>query len=254
MDRFERRERSKSWESNRNQLSLKVAEKGFLISKINYSESSSIVRCFTREQGLKAFLFQGVKKKKGYLLMPMAPLEFSCYQRTDSKLGKMTDAQLFISFTEIPFHPVKSGLVFFMAEVLQNVLHEDVKDVHLFDFIEKEMEWLDHSSLITNYPIYWMMEISKHLGFFPLYSLGKYFDLEEGIFAESKPINHRYLSGEIVELLHNIFPLEKNELLACTLNKKERKLILNFLFDYFTFHLPNFKKIKTIEIIEESWS
>ena len=186
--------------------------------------------------------------------MPMAPLEFTCYQRNDSKLAKMTEAQLFISFTEIPFHPIKSGLVFFMAEVLQNVLHEDVKDVHLFDFIEQEMQWLDHSSLITNYPVYWMFEISKHLGFFPLFSDGKYFDLEEGVFSESIPVNHRYLSGETVRLLHDLIPLGKNEIMAYTLNKNERKMLLNFLFDYFTFHLPNFKKIKTIEIIEESWS
>jgi DNA repair protein RecO (recombination protein O) len=233
---------------------LKVSEQGFLISRINYSESSSIVRCFTREQGLKAFLFQGAKKKKGYVLMPMAPLEFTCYQRNDSKLAKMTEAQLFISFTEIPFHPIKSGLVFFMAEVLQNVLHEDVKDNHLFEFIEQEMQWLDHSSTITNYPIYWMFEISKHLGFFPLFSDGKYFDLEEGIFAESKPINHRYLSGEIVSFLSDLVQMQKNEMMAYSLNKNERKLVLNFLFDYYTFHLPNFKKIKTIEIIEESWS
>lgn len=232
---------------------MKVSEQGFLINRINYSESSSIVRCFTREQGLKAFLFQGAKKKKGYVLMPMAPLEFTFYQRNDSKLGKMTDAQLFISFTEIPFHPVKSALVFFMAEVLQNVLHEDVKDCHLFDFIESEMQWLDHSSLITNYPIYWMCEISKHLGFFPLLGKGNYFDLEEGIFSESKPINHRYLSGEIVMFLHDLIQLGKNEMMAYSLNKKERKMILNVLFDYFTFHLPSFKKLKTIEIIEESW-
>lgn len=199
-------------------------------------------------------MFQGAKKKKGYVLMPMAPLEFTCYQRNDSKLSKMTEAQLFISFTEIPFHPVKSSLVFFMAEVLQNVLHEDVKDAYLFDFIAREMQWLDHSSTVTNYPIYWMFEISKHLGFFPLFSEGKYFDLEEGVFSESIPGNHRYLSGEIVGLLHDLIQLEKNEMMAYSLNKIERKMILNFLFDYFTFHLPNFKKIKTIEIIEESWS
>ena len=233
---------------------MKVSEQGFLISRINYSESSSIVRCFTREQGLKAFLFQGAKKKKGYVLMPMAPLEFSCYQRNDSKLGKMTDAQLFISFREIPFHPVKSGLVYFMAEVLQNVLYEEVKDEHLFDFIDQEMNWLDRSSLVTNYPIYWMLEISKHLGFFPLLGAGSYFDLEEGSFSESKPVNHRYLSGEIVALLHDLIQFEKNEMMAYSLNKKERKLVLNVLFDYFTFHLPNFKKLKTIEIIEETWS
>ena len=186
--------------------------------------------------------------------MPMAPLEFTCYQRDDSKLSKMTDAQLFISFTEIPFHPIKSGLVFFMAEVLQNVLHEDVKDVHLFEFIEREMNWLDHSSFVTNYPIFWMLEISKQLGFFPLMNDGKYFDLEEGAFSEGKPVNHRYLSGEIVELLRDLILLEKNEMMAYSLNKVERKTLLNVLIDYFTFHLPNFKKLKTIEIIEESWS
>lgn len=233
---------------------MKISDQGFLVSRINYSESSSIIRCFTREQGLKAFLFQGAKKKKGYVLMPMAPLEFTSYYRDDRKLSKMSDAQLFLSFTDIPFHPVKSGLVFFMAEVLQNVLHEEVKDVHLFDFIEREMRWLDHSSLITNYPIYWMLEISKQLGFFPLVTEGEYFDLEEGVFSADKPVNHRYLAGEMVNMLQDLMLLEKNEMMAYSLNKKERKAVFNVLVDYFTFHLPNFKKLKTVEVIEESWS
>lgn len=233
---------------------MKISERGFIISRVNYSESSLIVRCYTQQQGLKAFLFQGAKKKHGHVLMALAPIEFNCYQRNDSQLSKMTDVQLFYAFQEIPFHPVKSGILFFMAEILQNVLHEDVKDEVLFEFISDEIKWLDHTTIYTNYPVFWLLELTQHLGFYPLLKPGNYFDLEEGVFSEVKPINHTYLQGEIVQLLQELIQLEKDKIMAYPLKKTERKQLITLLLDYYKFHLPNFRKIKSMEVVESIWN
>lgn len=215
-----------------------------------------IVRCFTRGHGLKAFLFQGAKKKKAHVLMPMAPLEFTYYQRSDSQLGKMTEAQLFYTFHELPFHPVKSGIAFFLAEMLQNVLHEDVKDEQLFDFLVQELQWFDHSTVYTNYPIYWLLEMTQHLGFYPYVvdGDGAYFDLEDGQFVSAAPLNHTCQKGEIVELLRDLIGHTKDEVLAWSLPKSSRKKLLTLLLEYYRFHIPSFKALKSIEVMESLWA
>lgn len=235
---------------------MKHTDKGLLISRIPYSETSTIVRCFTRGHGLKAFLFQGAKKKNAHVLMAMAPLEFSYYQRADSQLAKMTDAQLFYTFHELPFHPVKSGIAFFMAEMLQNVLHEDVKDEQLFDFLAHELQWFDHSTVYTNYPIFWLLEMTQHLGFYPFVAAsdGKYFDLEDGQFVNAAPLNHTYQQGETAELLRDLTGHSKDEILASNLPKAHRKKLLSLLLEYYKHHIPNFKALKSIEVMESLWS
>lgn len=235
---------------------MKSAEKGLLISRIPYSETSMIVRCFTQNHGLKSFLFQGAKKKTGHVLMAMAPIEFSSYQRSDSQLGKMTDAQLFHNFQELRFHPVKSGILFFKAEMLQNVLHEDVKDEILFEFLVEELKWLDHSTVYTNYPIFWLLELTQYLGFYPFLADpgGKYFDLEDGQFVSAPPTNHTYQKGEVAELLRELTNYSKEEILAWNISRENRKKLIKLLFDYYKFHIPNFRELKSIEVIESLWS
>lgn len=235
---------------------MKSSDKGLLISRIPYSETSMIVRCFTRSHGLRAFLFQGARKKKSHVLMVMAPLEFTWYQRADSQLGKMTDAQLFYTFHELPFHAVKSGIVFFMGEMLQNVLHEDVKDEALFDFLLRELQWFDHTTVYTNYPIFWLLEMTQYLGFYPLVADagGKYFDLEDGEFVGIAPLKHTYQKGGAVDLLRELTGHSKEEVLAITIPKAQRKALLNLLLEYYKHHIPNFKPLKSIEVMESIWA
>lgn len=235
---------------------MKITDKGIMISRMPYSETSMIVRCFTENEGLKAFLFQGAKKKNAHILMAMAPIEFSYYQRNDSQLGKMSEAQLFYTFNEIPFHPVKSGIVFFMAEMLQNVLHEGVKDKELFAYILSELQWLDHSTVYTNYPVYWLLELTQHLGFYPYVvdTNGSYFDLEDGRFVSASPVNHTSQKGEIAELLRDLTGHTKEEILAWNLSKMQRKKLMALLFDYYKLHIPNFRELKSIEVMEELWA
>lgn len=186
----------------------------------------------------------------------MAPIEFTYYQRSDSQLGKMTEAQLYLSLQDLRFHPIKSVLLFFMAEMLLHTLHEDAKDEPLFQFVQDELMWLDESSEFTNYPIYWLLELTQHLGFYPYVvdEQGAYFDLEDGQFVQHSPYNHTSQKSETVNLLRELIGHSKNELLAWNISKSDRKKLTQLLFEYYQFHIPNFKELKSIEIIESIWS
>lgn len=232
---------------------MKTLERGFLLSKLSYSESSLILKCFTEQHGLRTYLFQGAKKKNANVLLPLAPIEFSAYQRTDSQLAKMTDAHLFYTFREIPFHPVKGALSFFMAEVLLYILHENVVEKDLFDFIEFELQWFDQSPVYASYPLYWLTALCHYQGIMPLSAEGNYFDMENGTFSLVRPYNHLYKEGALVHSFREILTLSREELLAASIDKSRRRELLHLLVEYLSLHIPGFKKLKSLEVIESSW-
>lgn len=235
---------------------MKKIDNGFVITRIPYSETSLILRVFTLEQGLKPFLFQGAKKKKGYLVAPLSPLEFTFYQRNDSTLAKMTEASLFLQLDTVFSHPIKSGLLFFQNEVLKEILHEGVEDRNLFQFIETELRWLEHATEFTNYPIYWFIELAKSQGLMPQIEEedGRFLDMENGLITKNAPATgHIYRTGEEVSTLAHLLELTKEELLSCSISKALREKLLHLLLEYYAFHFPNFGPLKSIEVLESVW-
>lgn len=234
---------------------MKKVDAGILLKRIPYSETSLVLSVFTLSEGKKSFLFQGAKKKKGNVLLPLSPIELTYFQRDDSQLAKISDTTLLHTFESVPFHPIKSTIVFFEVEILQSILHEGVKDEHLFRFIEQELCWLDGQVPLTNYPIYWLLELTKYLGFFPLKPANRtpFFDLENGLFLGSAPMHTNYKNGVEVELLSEFVSLSKADLLQVEIPKKYRKNCLSILIEFYKFHIPDFNLKDTLAIIESIW-
>ena len=58
---------------------------GIVLSKVDYSETSIILKLLTEKEGVKSFIFQGAKRKnkKGNIISPLAILSVEYYQRND---------------------------------------------------------------------------------------------------------------------------------------------------------------------------
>lgn len=234
---------------------MKQLDKGFLLNRISYSESSLILKFFTEKHGLKSMMFQGAKKKKGLALLPLTEWEFTIYQRNDSSLAKMGDLNMFSTFDKIPFHPVKSTIVFFQVDVIQQIIHENLPDITLYRFINHEINWLNEATNFANYPIFWLLQVSTISGFSPFKNDGDtpYFDLQNGEFTSYQPLNASFKFGQDVEILSALSQLEKEELLAYKISKQARKNILNILLEYYKHHIPNFRFETSMDVIETIW-
>jgi DNA repair protein RecO (recombination protein O) len=229
---------------------------GFLINKVNYSESSYVVKIYTLEHGLKPFLFQGAKKKKGSILSPLLPIEFSYYQRNDSQLAKITDLAPIFTLSEVYSNPYKIGIVFFITEILQLTLHEGVEDKNLFQFVQEEMLSLEEIQDLGNYPIYWFIEFMKLEGISPISEIdnASYLDCENGHFTVTKPSSHFHLSGSEITLFSKLIHKSKLELLSEYIPKSSRSQLLNLMLLYAGYHYPKIKHLKTIEVLENTWN
>jgi DNA repair protein RecO (recombination protein O) len=234
---------------------MKLIEKGIIIDRFTYSETSLIVKIFTEAHGVKSYLYLGGRKKKNAAIQPCSIIQFSSYQKNDSQLGKMTDVSNINPFQSIPFHPIKSGLAFFQAELLTYVLHENVSDKPLFDFLFEELLFLDKEKEISMYPIYWLLELAIHLGIQPQKNSEDctYFDVENGILQTTPPTNLSYLTGKEVLLLSRFLSLPKKSLLEQHPSKQERSVIFQQLMHYLSFHIPNLRTLKSISVIQAIW-
>ena len=228
---------------------------GLVLRKINYSDTSLVVKILTKESGLKSFLFPGAKRKnkKGNILQPLTLVNVEYYQRADSDLPKISQVDTKHVYKTIPFDPYKSSVVFFMTEIIQKTIHEDESDDELYDFLENALLILDESDSIANFPLKFLLWYPQYLGF----SLqpekdAEYFDYQEAIFVRNKP-NHpfhlnQYKTGILKELSGMNFDGNNDPKLDLI---TRRELVYDLLKVYQVF-FDNFREVQSLAILEAS--
>lgn len=231
---------------------MKNTKEGIVLKRLNYSETSLIITFFTKENGIKTFLFQGAKKKKGNILHPLAVVEISSFSRSDSSLEKIASIERVLNTDKLTSNPIKSSVSFFIAELLMICLHDSDEDRRLYSFINEEIKYINNEKLSQNYLIWFMLKLSGFLGFQPNSSKSEanFLDLEEGVFLSYEPSNHKFINDEGVQYLNQINKLAKNEALFLVFPKNLKETILNTLLNYFEYHLPNFKTPKSYTVIK----
>ena len=129
--------------------------KGIVLRKINYSETSLIIKVLTPYEGVKSFIYQGAKrkKKKGNIISSLAIINIEYYQRNDSDLAKISNIELAKIYTSIPFDPYKSSVVFFMNEVINNTIRDNEHNDELYSFLENILQVLDLTDKFANFSI-----------------------------------------------------------------------------------------------------
>jgi len=215
---------------------VKVSEKGFVLQRVAYSESSIVLKCFTQHRGLKSFLLQGAKKKFAHLIQPLSPIEFNFNLKNQEQLAKMYEPHFFYQASDITFNNLKTSLVFFQSEVLTNVLIEGQIDEELFLFLTEEYRFLDQESFHPNYIVFWLFNLITLLGFDPTE-----LDINE-------PINQH-----APFVLSKLNYRSKEEWLNLVIDKTDRQQLIQGLLAYYQLKIPNFKAIKTLEVYQAIW-
>jgi DNA repair protein RecO (recombination protein O) len=225
---------------------------GIVLQKIDYSETSLIVKVLTADYGIKSFIYQGAKrsKKKGQLVSPLSVLNITYFQRKESDLAKITTVELDIVFKTIPFNPIKASVVFFINEVLLKAVKEEESNVELFEFVKHILLVLDAQSNISNLPIKFLLELLKYLGYYPIIEENpQFFDYLNGKLSKNQPNHPNYMSGENITYLLDLF---NSTLTDQSLNipAKNRHQILANILDYYKVVLDDFKNLKSLDVLE----
>ncbi len=231
--------------------------KGIVLQHFRYSDTSLIAKIFTEQSGLQSYLVKGAFSKhsrfKPAFFQPMNLVEFVESSGKQRDLRFMSEISLSYHFQSIQQNPVKNAIIMFMSELLHKSLPDQEPDQQLFSFINDTLVWLDLSdSAIADFPLYFMLELSRYLGFYPKfnsYQESSHFDLMEGVFKPSVPGHPYFLTREYSTLLTQLSFTSIDHMAEIAINQEQRRQLLQEMIRYYQLHVPGFKGLQSHEIL-----
>ncbi|WP_027125602.1 DNA repair protein RecO [Gelidibacter mesophilus] len=234
-----------------------VKTNAIVLSKIRYGDNDVIVKCYTKNRGIVSYLLRGVLKSKKSnskiaYYQPLSQLEIEENYRANQSLHFITDVRLSVPYHNMHTNIIKAAVVMFLSEVLTTTLKEEEANPSLYEFLETTLQWLDHETDFANFHLLFLLELSKHLGFYPDGSQSgfPYFNLRSGSF-ELNPETPYTISGENLTVLKQLLGIQFDRLDTIKLHSKQRQAFLNLLLLYFELHLSDFRKPKSLQVFNE---
>lgn len=205
-----------------------VRTEGIVIQQFPFSDTSLIVKIFTREFGLLGFIIKGIKTKKNNkanLFKPINLLSVSFYLRENQALKHINDVQLLFAPDAQNFGIFKSAISMFIVELINNTIPTDSShpDKEKYDFINYSMQFLKDRPLNKHFYLSFMYQYSGFLGIeIPLSDL------------------------KVNSAIDNYLSLDQ-----LALDKSERKNIFRLFEQHYFENLTNYKPLKSIDILNE---
>lgn len=244
-----------------------VKTQGLVLRTTAYSETSVIAKVFTREMGVKSYIFKGVRSSKSRtkqnLLQPLSHLDMTVYNNPKKQIQfvkELHTAHADVGSARPNERQYGNAMRFFIDELLYKTMREEEPNPALFDFTVQRLKDMEDAGVGTgkaDFPLVYMVNLTHHLGIRPLnnYSMQEpVFNLKEGRFvappsmcAKAQDVNTAYvIELSMSTLLH--YYLE-GQTPVTTL--AQRKQLINILLEYFKIHIVDFKAFHSHEILHD---
>ena len=234
-----------------------INTQAFVISKVKYGDSGLIVKCFTRELGIRSYLLKGIlSSKKGKLkaayFQYLTLIEITVSDRTSGSLGYIKEVKLIDSFYHTQTDFTKQTLILFLAELLNTSLQEEAPNIPLFSYLTEALKRLDESKIVTDFHLVFALGLTRFLGFYPDTSNmdRPFFDLQEAIFTSQQP-SQSFLAGDELADFKKLLGTNFDATSALKLTNTRRRVLLNTVIRYFELHLYGFRKPKSLAVLNE---
>jgi len=229
-----------------------VKTQGIILKTTKFRETSLIVKAYTQSHGILSFIVKGVRTakqaNKAVLFQPLNFLDLIIYYKESKGLLHLKEYKFNFLYKDIPFNIVKSSIAILMLEVIEHSLSEEEENEELYEFIKTSFVNLDiEKGNITNFHLSFLMDFMYFKG---IQAQGKYsletsyFNIKEGSFTK-KNENFGCLNGHLAQIFTSLLHKE-----ALQLTKESRKQLLETILLYYKTHIDNFRKIKSLDVLE----
>ena len=232
--------------------------KGFVVKSIKNGETSMIVSCYLEDIGLESFIVKGVygTKNNKFTKAHFFPLNFISIDYSVSKTGRLgyiKEVKPLKLYKSLHSNVEKSTVIIFLSEILNSIFKEEGEEnKNLFNFLDRSLNWYDSQESCNNFHIKFLIELTRHIGFYPNISSeeDKFFNLESGSSSSIKPIS-KSIDFDDYYLFKQLLGMKFEDLNYMEINKNSRLRLLNHIIDYYSLHLQMFKSPKSIDILSE---
>ena len=210
-----------------------------------YSESSSWVSFFSKENGIQNGIIKGGKKKQTKALV-LGLYSFTIYRSSSKSLQSIVDLERTVSLDSVYTSPKKVLIAFFVADSFRCALVNCGEEASFYEFAKKEIVRLSQEHDTAIYPVFFLARLISFMGYAPLPPKGdlEHFDVINGVFNPDNP------SSEIISTRHVVegvfFAFHDRTTKICG-----RAAVFDVLANYAHQHVPGFKFNKAIGTIRE---
>ena len=234
-----------------------ISTSAIILSKVRYQDNDLIVKCLTRDLGVVSYMIKNIStskksKNKFAFFQLLNILDLESNYNSNRSIQYIKDLKVRYNFTSLHTNIYKSSVVMFLSEILSNIIHNESKDLELFDFIEESFIWYDKSDDSSSFYLIFLMKITHYLGFYPdcTNMCYNYFNLEEGLFETSK--NSKYvIQGHSLVLFKTILGIKFDSNKLPFIDKINKKDILKNILIYFKLHVDGFKDPKSLKVLNQ---
>ncbi len=229
---------------------------GILLQKTDYSDNALILKLLTESEGVRSFIFPGgkSKKKQGNTLIPLSVVNVTFTQKPNHNLGSVREIESAVVLRDIPFNPYKSGILFFMNEVLNNTVKEQEDNEGLYNFVKHAVQILDLSESTLNFPAVFLIQLTNYLGFYPKVNEGgKFFDLREGTFVRYQPSHPMYVPEETSAVIKSLLDTKLDGSNQPVYNLQTRRRALHELLNYYRVLFDHFHDLQSLAVLEATF-
>ena len=228
--------------------------RAIILKNTNYSDNSIISKMYTRQFGLRTYIFQSIRKGKSAvrpsMIQPLSLVQMDVYEKANSNIQRVKELKNEPMLLSIQDSIAKKSVAMFMIEMLNLCITEEQCDEHLFDFLEEYILKLESNSVGSVFPTLFLLELTKFLGVEPqgkFSATQPYFSLEQGVFTYIEETDSLTIQlSELLSLLMERKTVDYNKVARTT-----KASLLNAMVRYYQYHLIKGKKVKSIGILSE---
>jgi DNA repair protein RecO (recombination protein O) len=237
--------------------------KGIVLRTVHYGETSVITLVYTELFGLQSYIVKGVRQaskksqSKQMYFQPSAILDMEVYHNHLKNLQFIKEYKWSYLYNKVLFDVVRNAVAQFMIELFQQAIKQPESNPELFYLLEGSLHEADKGSdtIVANLPLYFILHLATESGFRVQGNYSKetpVLDLKEGVFISVEPSQSNYVTGFIAETISKIQHIKfYNDLENIKLNRQARTEILNALLQFISFHITDFKALKSLPVLKE---
>ena len=231
---------------------MNYKSKAITLTYSKQGESSIICKIFTEQQGLQTFIIKGVRSSKSnkklgiFQALQLVKINATYSEKRGLQYLSEISVDEPIANEKVNMH--KNFIAVFIAEITAKVLQENEQNIPLFNFIwntKRELYLTDNLS--DNFVLLFMLNLSKHLGFYPSIDNvnATYFNLETAEFSNDSLNLNIYLDKEKSTILKSL--LQGKEV---KIEQKIKSELLKDIMQFFHLNHYNLQNITSHLIIE----
>lgn len=232
---------------------------GIIFRKIKYSETSLIVDIFTREKGIRSFIFSGVRKAKAKVSAAMIDhmniVNIVAYDKDNDKLARVKEIHLEYPYRNITTDVIKSSLGIFLLEMTRDCIQEKESNEELFDFITGWYQYLDSCEhQLSCFHLMYLLGLSRFLGFEPMNDyedeVRTQFNLMDGNFVHISNTSKYLVPVDRSIFIRQLLEADMRQLEYIRIPKAIRDALLSDIIKFYRLHVENFREPKSLAVIQ----